>query len=36
MSTGDDVLAAEALGADLAYLGTRFIATSEANAGAEL
>src|SRR6202163_839197 len=35
MSTGDDVLAAEALGADLAYLGTRFIATSEANAGAD-
>src|SRR3984893_1115413 len=35
MSTGDDVLAAEALGADLAYLGTRFIATSEANAGGD-
>src|SRR5580692_4035713 len=35
MSTGADVLAAEALGADLAYLGTRFIATSEANAGAD-
>jgi len=33
MSTGGDVLAAEALGADLAYLGTRFIATIEANAG---
>jgi nitronate monooxygenase len=33
MSTGDDVLAAQALGADLAYLGTRFIATAEANAG---
>jgi nitronate monooxygenase len=32
MSTGDDVLAAQALGADLAYLGTRFIATAEANA----
>jgi nitronate monooxygenase len=32
MSSGADVLAAEALGADLAYLGTRFIATSEANA----
>ncbi len=32
MSTGADVLAAEALGADLAYLGTRFIATAEANA----
>src|SRR6202045_214658 len=35
MSTGDDVLAAQALGADLAYLGTRFIATSEANAAAD-
>jgi nitronate monooxygenase len=35
MSTGADVLAACALGADLAYLGTRFIATQEANAGAE-
>jgi len=32
MSTGADVLAARALGADLAYLGTRFIATAEANA----
>jgi nitronate monooxygenase len=35
MSTGADVLAARALGADLAYLGTRFIATEEANAGAD-
>jgi nitronate monooxygenase len=35
MSTGADVLAAQALGADLAYLGTRFIATEEANASAE-
>jgi nitronate monooxygenase len=34
MSTGADVLAARALGADLAYLGTRFIATVEANASA--
>jgi len=34
MSTGADVLAAQALGADLAYLGTRFIATTEANADA--
>ena len=34
MSTGADVLAARALGADLAYLGTRFIATEEANASA--
>jgi nitronate monooxygenase len=32
MSSGADVLAALALGADLAYLGTRFIATVEANA----
>jgi nitronate monooxygenase len=32
MSTGADVLAAQALGADLAYMGTRFIATAEANA----
>jgi nitronate monooxygenase len=35
MSTGADVLAACALGADLAYLGTRFIATVEANASDE-
>jgi nitronate monooxygenase len=35
MSTGADVLAALALGADLAYLGTRFIATEEGNASAE-
>ena len=35
MSTGADVLAARALGADLAYLGTRFIATEEANAAPE-
>jgi nitronate monooxygenase len=35
MSTGADVLAAEALGADLAYLGTRFIATEECNASAD-
>src|SRR6202166_3226250 len=35
MSTGADVLAAQAMGADLAYLGTRFIAAEEANAGAE-
>jgi nitronate monooxygenase len=32
MSTGADVLAARALGADLAYLGTRFIASAEGNA----
>ena len=35
MSTGADVLAARAIGADLAYLGTRFIATREANASEE-
>ena len=29
LTTGADVLAARALGADLAYLGTRFIATAE-------
>ena len=32
MSSGADVLAARALGADLAYLGTRFIAAEEGNA----
>jgi nitronate monooxygenase len=32
MTSGADVLAAQALGADLAYIGTRFIATEEANA----
>ncbi len=32
MSNGGDVLAARAIGADLAYIGTRFIATEEANA----
>jgi nitronate monooxygenase len=32
MTSGADVLAARALGADLAYIGTRFIATEEANA----
>ena len=35
MSSGSDVLAARALGADLAYMGTRFIATEEANAKPE-
>ena len=35
MSKGSDVLAAQAIGADLAYIGTRFIATEEANAPAE-
>jgi nitronate monooxygenase len=32
MTHGSDILAARALGADLAYIGTRFIATEEANA----
>ncbi len=32
IATGRSVLAAQALGADLAYMGTRFIATREANA----
>lgn len=32
MATGRSVLAAQAAGADLAYVGTRFIATEEANA----
>lgn len=32
MSSGNDALAAQAIGADLAYIGTRFIATQEANA----
>ena len=35
MSSGADVLAARAMGADLAYLGTRFIAALEANAAPE-
>jgi len=35
ITSGNDVLAAEAIGADLAYSGTRFIATDEANAVAE-
>jgi nitronate monooxygenase len=32
IANGSSVLAAQAMGADLAYLGTRFIATTEANA----
>ena len=35
ISRGDDVLAARAMGADLAYSGTRFIATEEARAVAD-
>ena len=34
ITRGEQVLAAQALGADLAYVGTRFIATQEANAPA--
>jgi nitronate monooxygenase len=32
LSSGADILAAQAMGADLAYMGTRFIATDEAHA----
>ncbi|MGQ3670927.1 NAD(P)H-dependent flavin oxidoreductase [Xanthobacter sp. TB0136] len=32
ITTGDAILAAQAMGADLAYMGTRFIATEQANA----
>jgi nitronate monooxygenase len=32
IATGDAVLAAQAMGADLAYIGSAFIATTEANA----
>jgi nitronate monooxygenase len=32
ISSGASILAAQAMGADLAYIGTRFIATTEANA----
>jgi nitronate monooxygenase len=35
MATGDAVLAAQAMGADLAYIGSAFIATEEARAAAE-
>jgi nitronate monooxygenase len=34
ITTGRDVLAAQAMGADMAYIGTRFIATREAMAAA--
>jgi nitronate monooxygenase len=34
IATGDAILAAEAMGADLAYIGSAFIATEEANAAA--
>lgn len=32
ISRGDDIVAARAMGADFAYMGTRFIASAEANA----
>ncbi|MFZ1890835.1 MAG: nitronate monooxygenase family protein [Formosimonas sp.] len=32
IATGDAILGAQAMGADLAYMGTRFICTTEANA----
>jgi len=35
IASGGAILAAQALGADLAYIGTRFIASQEANAPAE-
>ena len=34
IATGDAILGAQAMGADLAYMGTRFICTTEANADA--
>jgi nitronate monooxygenase len=34
IASGDAILAAQSIGADLAYIGTRFIATREANAAA--
>ena len=35
ISTGNGILAAQAMGADLAYIGTRFIASQEAHAAPE-
>jgi nitronate monooxygenase len=35
IATGDAVLAAQAMGADLAYIGSRWLATPEANVGDE-
>ncbi|MBH9554233.1 NAD(P)H-dependent flavin oxidoreductase [Inhella gelatinilytica] len=35
IGTGDGILAAQAMGADLAYMGSAFIATTEARAAAE-
>ena len=35
LSTGEHVLAAQAMGADFAYRGTRFIATKEGSASSE-
>jgi nitronate monooxygenase len=33
IATGDAILAAQAMGADLAYIGSRWLATREANVG---
>ncbi|MFX8164569.1 nitronate monooxygenase, partial [Acinetobacter baumannii] len=35
IATGDAILAAQAMGADLAYIGSAFIATDEARASAQ-
>lgn len=35
ITNGQDILAAKSLGADIAYMGTRFIATNESNASKE-
>ncbi len=35
IANGRSILAAQAMGADLAYIGSPFIATAEANAGAD-
>jgi nitronate monooxygenase len=35
IATGDAILAAEAMGADLAYIGSRWLATQEANVSEE-
>jgi nitronate monooxygenase len=35
ITSGSDILAAQAMGADMVYMGTRFIATEEANAAPE-
>ena len=35
ISSGDSILAIQAMGADMAYMGTRFIATKESDANEE-